>query len=142
VDLKMMKGGSVRHYLALVHKDPHSAFGISFPDLPAVFSAADVEEDLLRNAIEALRLWADDEALPTPSPHAEILARPEVREELAAGAFLIRVPLIEDDTRTVRANITMEAGTLAAIDMAAKQRGLTRSAFLASCARKEIERSA
>ena len=46
------------------------------------------------------------------------------------------------DTRTVRANITMDAGTLAAIDQAAKQRGLTRSAFLASCARKEIERSA
>lgn len=128
--------------MALVHKDQQSAFGISFPDLPSVFSAADDEGDLLTNAIEALRLWAEDEALPEPSSHAEILARADIRQDLSDGAFLIRVPLIEDDTRTVRANITMEAGTLAAIDIAAKQRGLTRSAFLASCARKEIERSA
>jgi predicted RNase H-like HicB family nuclease len=132
----------MRYYVALVHKDPESAFGISFPDLPSVFSAADDEEEIVPNAVNALRLLAEDEELPVPSSHAAILARADVRQELKQGGFLIRVPLIEDDTRTVRANITMEAGTLAAIDMAAKERGLTRSAFLASCARKEIERSA
>lgn len=132
----------MRYYMALVQKDPESAYGISFPDLPSVFSAADRDEDLVISAIEALRLWAEDEELPTPSSHQNIVERSDVRDELAAGAFLIRVPLIGDDTRTVRANLTMEAGTLAAIDQAAKQRGLTRSAFLASCARKEIERSA
>jgi predicted RNase H-like HicB family nuclease len=132
----------MRYYVALVHKDPESAFGISFPDLPSVFSAADDEEEIVPNAVDALRLLAEDEELPVPSSHAEILARADIRDELKEGGFLIRVPLIEDDTRTVRANITMEAGTLAAIDMAAKERGLTRSAFLASCARKEIERSA
>lgn len=132
----------MRYYVALVHKDPESAFGISFPDLPSVFSAADDEEAIVPNALEALRLLAEDEELPVPSSHADILARADVRQELKQGGFLIRVPLIEDDSRTVRANITMEAGTLAAIDVAAKERGLTRSAFLASCARKEIERSA
>lgn len=132
----------MRYYVALVHKDPESAFGISFPDLPSVFSAADDEEEIVPNAVDALRLLAEDEELPVPSSHADILARADVRQELKEGGFLIRVPLIEDDTRTVRANITMEAGTLAAIDIAAKERGLTRSAFLASCARKEIERSA
>lgn len=132
----------MRYYVALVHKDPESAFGISFPDLPSVFSAADDEEAIVPNALEALRLLAEDEELPVPSSHADILARADVRQELNQGGFLIRVPLIEDDSRTVRANITMEAGTLAAIDVAAKERGLTRSAFLASCARKEIERSA
>lgn len=132
----------MRYYVALVHKDPESAFGISFPDLPSVFSAADDEEEIVPNAVDALRLLAEGEELPVPSSHAAILARADVRQELKEGGFLIRVPLIEDDTRTVRANITMEAGTLAAIDMAAKERGLTRSAFLASCARKEIERSA
>lgn len=132
----------MRYYVALVHKDPESAYGITFPDLPSVFSAADSDEDIVVNAIEALRLWAEDEELAPPSSHHEIVERPDLRAELANGAFLIRVPFIEDDTRTVRANITMEAGTLAAIDQTAKQRGLTRSAFLASCARKEIERSA
>ncbi|MCD2174084.1 type II toxin-antitoxin system HicB family antitoxin [Rhizobium sp. C4] len=129
-------------YIALVHKDPESAFGVSFPDLPSVFSAADDEDDIVPNAIEALTLWAEDETLPQPSSHADILARDDVRAELKEGAFLVRIPLVRDDTRTVRANITMEAGTLAAIDAAAKRRGLTRSAFLASAALKEIEKSA
>lgn len=129
-------------YIALAHKDPESAYGISFPDLPSVFSAADDEEDIVPNAIEALSLWAEDEVLPQPSSHTVILARDDIREELKGGAFLVRIPLVRDDTRTVRANITMEAGTLAAIDAAAKRRGLTRSAFLASAALKEIEKSA
>ncbi|OLP60268.1 CopG family transcriptional regulator [Xaviernesmea oryzae] len=131
----------MRSYLALVHKDPDSAFGLSFPDLPSVFSAADEEGDLIDKAVEALRLWAEDEELPEPTPIDVLLARPDLRQELAEGAFLIRVPLIEDDVRVVRANVTFEAGTLRAIDAAAAKRGLTRSAFLASCARKEIERA-
>jgi predicted RNase H-like HicB family nuclease len=129
----------MRSFFAVVHKEPESAFGVSFPDLPSVFSAADAEEDLIGNAIDALRLWAEDEVLPVPSPIEDILLRVDVRGELAEGAFLIRVPLIEDDTRVVRANVTFEAGTLRAIDEAAARRGLSRSAFLASCARKEIE---
>ena len=126
-------------YFALVHKDPDSAFGVSFPDIPAVYSAADEETDIIVNAIEALRLFAEDEELPQSSSIEDILNRSGVREELANGAFLIRVPLIEDDTRVVRANVTFEAGVLKAIDETAARRGLTRSSFLASCARKEIE---
>lgn len=129
----------MRHYIALVHKDEDSAFGVSFPDLPGVFSAADEEQDLIGHAIEALRLWAEDEVLPPPSPVETLVERADIRDELAAGAFFVRIPLIEDDSRVVRANVTFEAGTLKAIDAEAARRGLTRSAFLASCARKEIE---
>jgi metal-responsive CopG/Arc/MetJ family transcriptional regulator len=39
----------------------------------------------------------------------------------------------------VRANVTFDAGLLAAIDTEAGRRGLTRSAFLASAAREKIE---
>ncbi|MFB9953130.1 type II toxin-antitoxin system HicB family antitoxin [Rhizobium puerariae] len=129
----------MKYFMALVHKDNDSAFGISFPDLPSVFSAADVEEDLTANAIEALRLWAEDAALPEPFSYGDLMARAEIRAELAKGAFLARIPFIEDDTRVVRANVTFEKGMLDAIDAAARGRGLTRSAFLASAARKEIE---
>lgn len=129
----------MQSYFAFVHKDTDSAFGVSFPDIPAVFSAADDEADIVAHAIEALRLFAEDEALPPSSSLDEILAHNGVRDELADGAFLIRIPLIEHDTRVVRANVTFEAGVLKAIDETAQRRGLTRSAFLASCARKEIE---
>jgi len=30
----------MRRYFALVHKDPHSAYGVQFPDLPAVDATA------------------------------------------------------------------------------------------------------
>ncbi|MDB5553219.1 MAG: uncharacterized protein JWL86_3203 [Rhizobium sp.] len=132
----------MRVYYALVEQEAESAFGVSFPDLPSVFSAADAEEDIVSNAVEALRLWAEDEALPEPSAIAAIRARDDVREALAGGGFLVRVPLIEDDTRVVRVNLTFEAGMLNAIDTEAKRRGLTRTAFLASAARKEIEATA
>lgn len=129
----------MRHYLALVHKDADSAFGVQFPDLPGVYSAADEPDTIIANAIEALRFAAEDGALTAPTPHSEIVAREDIRTELTKGAYLISVPLIENDTATVRANVTFERGLLRAIDEEAKARGLTRAAFLASAARKEIE---
>jgi predicted RNase H-like HicB family nuclease len=50
----------MRVYFALVHKDADSAFGLSFPDMPEVYSAADEEADLIDNAIESLRLHGKD----------------------------------------------------------------------------------
>ncbi len=84
-------------------------------------------------------LWAEDMPLPAPSLHEDIVARDDVREALASGGYLISVPFIDNDTAVVRANLTFERGMLRAIDTAAQERGLTRSAFLASAARKEIE---
>ena len=129
----------MKHLIARVPKDGDRACGGSFHDLPSVFSAEGGEEDLMATAIDALRLWADDDSLPTPASFEEITARDDIRAELAKGAFLVRIPYIEDDTRVVRANVTFEKGMLDAIDAAARERGLTRSAFLASAARKEIE---
>ena len=48
------------------------------------------------------------------------------------------VPLFLDSGRTVRANVSFDAALLEAIDAAAKARGLSRSAFLASAARDKI----
>jgi hypothetical protein len=48
------------------------------------------------------------------------------------------IPVMIDDGRTVRANLTFDAGLLRAIDEAANLRGLTRSAFLASAGREKI----
>ncbi len=56
----------MRNYLAVVDKDPESAFGLWFPDVPGCFSAADEEADIMPNAVEALRLYAEDDTLPPP----------------------------------------------------------------------------
>lgn len=130
----------MRYYIALVHKDEGSAYGIQFPDVPGCYSAADDMDALVPNAVEALSLYAEDAELPAPRGIDRIKAVPDVANELAAGAFLVAVPLIENDGKVVRANITMESGMLKAIDAAARARNLTRSAFLAQAARREIER--
>jgi hypothetical protein len=49
------------------------------------------------------------------------------------------VPLVLDAGRPVKANLSLDAGLLNAIDEAAERRGLTWSAFLASAAQEKIE---
>ena len=80
------------HYIALVHKDEGSAYGLTFPDLPGCFSAADDEHDLVPNASEAIALWGEDQPLPTPSGIEALRVREDVSAELRDGAFLLAVP--------------------------------------------------
>ncbi len=129
----------MRYFIGIVHNDEDSAYGIHFPDVPGCFSAADDLDDLPAAASEALSLWVEDtpEAV-SPRSMAELRADPDVQAALKEGAFLMSVPLIALTGRTVKANLTMDAGLLDAIDRTAKARNLTRSAFLADLARREI----
>ena len=129
---------SMQYFYAIVHKDADSAFGVTFPDLPGCFSASDAIDDVLPNACEALELWFEDADATQPRGLDEIrdLAAPD----LAEGAFIVAVPRITRSGRQVRANISLDRGMLDAIDRAATERSLTRSAFLADAARNEIER--
>ena len=130
----------MKYFYALVHKDDDSAFGIEFPDLPGCFSAADEIEDVLPNACEALELWFEDQPAVTPMRLDQIRAL--VVDQLASGAFIVAVPYIHQTGKVVRANISLDRGMLDAIDLAAAERRLTRSAFLTDAARKAIERHA
>lgn len=126
----------MKTYLALVHKDSDSAYGLTFPDLPGCFAATDTQDDILRAGVEALELWFEDAAPVTPRGPEAIAA--EVAEDLAQGAFLIAVPLVQPSSRQKRVNISLDAGTLGAIDAAAEGLGLTRSGFLTMAALNEI----
>jgi predicted RNase H-like HicB family nuclease len=126
----------MKTYFAVVHKDEDSAYGVTFPDLPGCFSAADSLEEVLPNACEALELWFEDASDVEARDMTEITA--EVAGDLAQGAFLMAVPRLTASTRSVRVNLSLDAGTLADIDSAAAARKLTRSAFIAEAARNEI----
>jgi predicted RNase H-like HicB family nuclease len=128
----------MQYFYALVHKDAGSAYGVQFPDLPGCFSAADEVEDIVPNACEALELWFDDAEEVRPSRLDEV--RTMAAADLAEGAFIVAVPRIRRLAKLVRANISLDRGMLDAIDRAATERSLTRSAFLADAARNEIER--
>ena len=129
-------------YVALV--DGHAgAIGVVVPDLPGCSSGGATIDEALRNAQEAVGLWVDEMLaqggkVPAPRPLETAFADPEIAAALSEGAALALVPLVRDSGRAARANISIDAGLLDAIDEAAAARGLTRSAFLASAAREKI----
>jgi predicted RNase H-like HicB family nuclease len=131
-----MKGKTVKYFYAIIEQDEDSAYGVTFPDLPGCYSAADQIEDVVPNAAEALELWFEDQAEVEPMRLDQVRAK--CAEELAAGASLIAVPYIVNEHRVARVNLSIERGILDAIDRVAAERRLTRSAFIAQAARNEI----
>jgi predicted RNase H-like HicB family nuclease len=127
----------MHYYYAVVHKDEDSAYGVHFPDVPGCFSAADILEDVIPNAVEALTLHLEDVPAPATSDTGRI--RELASEDLAEGAFLMAVPYVRNSGQLSRVNISLDRAMLDAIDAAATSRKLTRSAFLAQAARNEIE---
>jgi len=124
------------HYVAVIDKDADSAYGVRFPDLPGCFSAADAFDEIVPNAIEALALFFEDRDV-VPARGIEAV-REEVAEDLAAGAVLMMIPHISDRRRAVRVNLSLDKGLLDTLDEAARARGMTRSAFIAKAATREI----
>jgi len=47
-------------YLALIHKDPDGCYGVSFPDIPGVFTGGDTIEEAMEEAVEVLHFAAED----------------------------------------------------------------------------------
>ncbi|MCZ4351521.1 type II toxin-antitoxin system HicB family antitoxin [Roseovarius aestuarii] len=82
----------MRDHIAIVHKDDGGAFGLTFPELPGCFAAANTWDEILKAASEALDLWFEDQPDVQPTPFDEIRNRPDVAAELAAGGTLILVP--------------------------------------------------
>lgn len=128
----------MKTYFAVVDKEPDSAYGMWFPDVPGCFSAADDEADIMKNAIEALLLHLEGQPHPAARQVHEVARDPEVAEALARGAYLLAVPLVTAKSRAVRVNLSLDKGMVDAIDAAAELRGLSRSAFIAEAARNEI----
>lgn len=128
------------HYIAVIHKDENSAYGISFPDLPGCFSAADTETDIIPNALEAVELFLEPDypQLPEPSGIDKIKADPLVAADLAEGAYLMAIPYHFNPGRSTRVNITMNLGLLKLVDAEASRRKMTRSALLAQAAEREV----
>jgi len=129
-------------YIAFIHKEPDSIYGVSFPDVPGCISAGDTIDEAVRNAVEALSghirmLEIDGDPVPRPRDFDAVMNDPDLAEE-RDGAMTTVVPLIRDKGSTARINVSFDLGLLEAIDAAARERGQTRSAFLASAARREI----
>lgn len=69
-------------YIALVHRDERTSYGVSFPDVPGCISAGDTFEEAVANAAEALAghlaaLRQDGDAVPAPRRFEELKRDPE-----------------------------------------------------------------
>src|SRR5215467_1225264 len=123
------------------------AYGVVIPDLPGCTAMGKTIDEALVNAVSAATAWArvaraDGIPIPKPRPIEMLRSDPEVVAEIAQGGTLAIVPLILDAGRAVKANLSLDAGLLQAIDDAAEAHGLTRSAFITTAAREKIERGA
>jgi predicted RNase H-like HicB family nuclease len=117
-----------------------AVWGVRIPDVSGCVGAGASPEQAIADVTIALRdVMAHRRGggfeIPAPSSVSAILASGEIQ----SGETIVMIPLVLDSGRTVRANLTMDAGLLDAIDEAATLRGVTRSAFVASAAREKIE---
>lgn len=133
-------------YVALIDGKP-GAYGVVIPDLPGAAGAGDTVDEAVASAIQGVALWceeavADGKPIPDARPIEVLRKDRDVADALRDGAVLASVPLIVDAGRTIRINVSLDAGTVEAIDEAAQRRGLTRSAFIGSASREKIAREA
>lgn len=76
------------HYIAIIEDaGPEFAIGVWFPDLPGCFSAGDTIDEALKNAQEALSLFAEgleeeERTLPAARTLTELKKLPEVKDDL------------------------------------------------------------
>jgi len=76
------------HYVAIVEESgPEKAIGIWFPDLPGCFSAGDDLDEALRNAPEAIGLYAgslaqEGRALPPPRLLTDLRDDPKFADDI------------------------------------------------------------
>ena len=76
------------NYIALIHKEEKSDYGVSFPDFPGCISVGETLEDTKVMAQEALLhhislLKEMHEHVPVPTSLEEIMSSPESRSAIA-----------------------------------------------------------
>ena len=130
------------NYIGVVHKDPKSDFGVSFPDFQGCITAGSTIDEAKDMAHDALSLHIkgmleDGENIPSPSKLEDIMDDPDYSD---AAAILV-VSVSESKPRSVRVNITVPEDMLRKIDNIAKKRGMSRSSFLVHAAQNAIASS-
>lgn len=127
-------------YIAYLHKDHDSDFGVSFPDFPGCITAARTLEEAHRMAVEALVLHIagmleDGDPIPVPSSLDDLDKDPALKD---AVAVLVHVDPTEKPTRI---NITARPQQIEEIDRKAEEAGLSRSAYMVQSALGRFPRS-
>jgi predicted RNase H-like HicB family nuclease len=120
-------------YIAFLHKEKKSDYGVSFPDFPGCITAGKTLEEARRNAAEALALHIkgmleDGQEIPEASSLDDLSRDPALKDAIA---FIVDINVSD---KVERFNITARKSQMEKIDRLAKQRGMTRSAYIVESA--------
>src|SRR5215469_3859908 len=104
------------YYIALIHKEPASDFGVSFPDFPGCVTAGSTLDEAFDMAVEALAghiesMTEASEIIPSPSSMEQVMANPENRDGVA-----VLVPAAEPADHTMRLSVTLPESLVRRID--------------------------
>lgn len=82
------------HYIALIHKEPGSGYGVSFADVPGIVAAADTLDEALHEAGIALGFAFEDWQGSRPSPRSldELRRDPEFVTQAAEAVVAAVTP--------------------------------------------------
>lgn len=127
------------NFVAFIHKEPESGYGVSFPDLPGCITVGNTLEEARALATEALALHIagmieDDTPVPEPSTMDDLVAEYEAEKPIAM--LLIQAG---ETSKSVRVNISLPEDVLRKVDHYAESHGYTRSGLLLTAVRKVIE---
>lgn len=132
----------MRHYVALIHKEAKSDFGISFPDFPGCISAGSTLQEAMAMGAEALAGHIETmiEAglkIPEPTRLGKVMAKRENCDSVAVMLPDLRIrnrPGLGNEPQ--RVNVMLPRRLLRRIDAASKN----RSRFLAEAAEEKLKR--
>lgn len=117
-----------------------SVWGVRIPDIDGCVGGGATPEAAIADVTQALRdVLGHKQSSGVPFPKASTISVILQNEKPAKSESTVIIPVVLDAGRSVRANLTMDAGLLQAIDTAATRAGITRSAYLASAAREKLE---
>lgn len=125
------------NYIAVIHKDEGSHYGVSFPDFPGCITGGesiDIAKDMAREALELHieGMLEDGTDIPKPSTLEAV-----AKDNADAVAFFVVGVKVESE-KPVRFNASLPENLLRQIDDYAGKHGMTRSGFLAQAARHEL----
>jgi predicted RNase H-like HicB family nuclease len=134
---------NLKNYIAVVHKEKTSDFGVSFPDFPGCITAAGDLDEAKEMAVEALSghismMLEDGDKIPSPTSLAKFKPAKEYKNSIYC---LIEVmPKVKvKPKKAARINITMEPDLLHDLDEMASDSGIPRSVLIAKAVETYIE---
>lgn len=135
----------MRYFAAFVFRAGES-LSFTCPDVPgftAQVSTLDLDEAVgeARTVLAGhIAVLTDMGADPPVSRQIDALrADPELFDDFAQAQCVVMIPALLPTGRSVRVNLSMDEAILAAIDRSAKERKITRSAFVIEASRRLIE---